>query len=383
MALRFLELTASRIRALEAGKTLMEHGIAVTRTAKGDLSWRVNIMVDGKRYNRSVGKESEGVTRTQAERLIEKFRTEAREGRLNLPKGRKTALGFGEAADDYIKGLTAEGGRIIARKAQHINARLKPHFSQYRLDSVPDAAVTTFIKMRLDEGARASSVNRELATLSHLFRSACRWKWITRDKVPTIPKQKEGNGRIIALSPAQCSKLIAAAANDQDEDLLLFVLICLQTSMRHGEARRLQWQHFDEHRKCFHIPEAKAGERDQPLPDDLVKVLKAEQFRRNVTCGYLFEGGPGSKSGYRHTFRKAFRRAVESAGLDPDKVTPHVMRHTAITALVKANVDLPTIQRVSGHKTLSMVLRYTHVDSVHVNQAVNNLSALARTAQAS
>ncbi len=34
------------------------------------------------------------------------------------------------------------------------------------------------------------------------------------------------------------------------------------------------------------------------------------------------------------------------------------MRHTAITRLVKAGVDLPTIQRISGHKTLAMVLRY-------------------------
>ena len=67
---------------------------------------------------------------------------------------------------------------------------------------------------------------------------------------------------------------------------------------------------------------------------------------------------------------KPFRRAVIEAGLDPQLVTPHVMRHTAITNLVQAGVDLPTIQAISGHKTLAMVLRYTHVHGTHVDRAI-------------
>ena len=58
---------------------------------------------------------------------------------------------------------------------------------------------------------------------------------------------------------------------------------------------------------------------------------------------------------------RPFRDAVTRAGLDPALITPHVMRHTAITKLVQAGVDLPTVQRISGHKTLTMVLRYAHV----------------------
>jgi hypothetical protein len=49
------------------------------------------------------------------------------------------------------------------------------------------------------------------------------------------------------------------------------------------------------------------------------------------------------------------------------------MRHTAITRLVKAGVDLPTIQRISGHKTLAMVLRYTHIYGEHLDEAVAKL----------
>ena len=80
---------------------------------------------------------------------------------------------------------------------------------------------------------------------------------------------------------------------------------------------------------------------------------------------------PGqSKSGHRTNMARPFARAVVRAGLDPDKVTPHTMRHTAITRLVKAGVDLPTIQKISGHKTLSMVLRYVHIHGEHVDAAI-------------
>ncbi|MDP6270090.1 MAG: tyrosine-type recombinase/integrase, partial [Alphaproteobacteria bacterium] len=68
-----------------------------------------------------------------------------------------------------------------------------------------------------------------------------------------------------------------------------------------------------------------------------------------------------------------FRRAAIAAGFDPNVVTPHVMRHTAITRLVQAGVDLPTIQKISGHKTLAMVLRYTHVHGQHIDRAISAL----------
>jgi hypothetical protein len=52
------------------------------------------------------------------------------------------------------------------------------------------------------------------------------------------------------------------------------------------------------------------------------------------------------------------------------------MRHTAITNLVQAGVDLPTIKRISGHKTLAMVERYAHVHGQHIDQAIR---AIGRT----
>jgi hypothetical protein len=73
-------------------------------------------MVDGTRIHRVIGKDSEGVTRTQCEEFIERSKSEARAGRLSLPKGRKLALGFGAAGDNYIKRLEDGARTNIAIK---------------------------------------------------------------------------------------------------------------------------------------------------------------------------------------------------------------------------------------------------------------------------
>jgi Phage integrase family len=44
-----------------------------------------------------------------------------------------------------------------------------------------------------------------------------------------------------------------------------------------------------------------------------------------------------------------------------------------VTHLVQAGVDLPTVQRISGHKTLSMVARYAHQNGAHLQQAMSKL----------
>jgi site-specific recombinase XerD len=71
--------------------------------------------------------------------------------------------------------------------------------------------------------------------------------------------------------------------------------------------------------------------------------------------------------------RSPFSRVVKAAGLDPKQVVPHTLRHTAITHLVQSGVDLPTVKRISGHKTLIMVERYSHQNGDHIQAAMDKL----------
>lgn len=376
MAIRFSKLTRPAIKALETGQSLFEHGITAKRLANGDTTYSVNVMVDGQRIHRTIGRSSDGVTRQQAEDAIEAFRTKARESRLNLPTGRKLHRTLSDAADEYIERLEATDGKNIAVKKRQLRLHLKPKLGAYRLDQLTEFGLKKYRQERLTSGATAATVNREMATLSHLLRSAADWKWIKRDDVPPIPMQKERQKSITVLTDEQSDALIKAAIGDQDAYVWLFVAFGLNAAMRHREILKVRYDHIDFVNRRIFIPDAKAGEREQPITAALGEVLKMQQKAEKDKSGWVFptRNAKQSKAGHRTNMARPFLRSVVRAKLDPDKVTPHTMRHTAITRLVKAKVDLPTIQRISGHKTLAMVLRYTHVHGDHIDVAIHAIN---------
>jgi integrase len=208
--------------------------------------------------------------------------------------------------------------------------------------------------------------------LSQLFYLAVDWKWI--EKLPLrIGKHllPESEGRIVALNDAECSALMESALASNHPDLWLFVAFGLNTAMRHGEILDARWENLDLANRRLFIPRAKAGPREQPITTELARILEQERAGREDQQGWIFPSPHRDTAGGRRgNLRRPFYKAVAAAGLDPTVVTPHCMRHTAITKLVQAGVDLPTIQRISGHKTMGLVLRYTHVHGSHIDRGI-------------
>lgn len=379
MAIRFSKLTRPAIRTLGHGKTISEHGITFRRDANGDGVFSVNIMVDRRRIHRVIGRESEGVTRQQAEDFIAQARTDARRHRLELPQGRKTPLSFEEAADRYVQRLRDSDGKNIHTKERQLRQHLVPFLAVKPLSAIESFDVERYKKARRSEGAAKATVNRELATLSHLLNQAVEWKWI-KSKSVKIARFKEDNQRIVYLTDDQCVALLEAAASDHNENVHAFVMVGLHAGMRHAEILAIRREDVDVGKRLIWVPQAKAGSREQPITRELAEYLGRRMDMLPPGCAWLFPS-PGSATGHVHTIRKAFRRSVQRAGLDPDQITPHTLRHTAVTHLVQAGVDLPTVQRISGHKTLSMVARYAHQSGSHIEAAMDRLEGrVSRTA---
>jgi integrase len=217
------------------------------------------------------------------------------------------------------------------------------------------------------------TVNRELATLSHLFAQALEWKWLNTAK-PKMKRLKEGSGRILYLTSDQAQKFQEAAKASDCAQLYPFVFIALQTSMRMSEVLSIAKEDIDLERMKIHIPKAKAGARDQPITEDVAVFLKKYLVESVPAASeWMFPAVKKSVSGHTMTVTKPFRAAALAAGLDPVQVVRHTLRHTAISHLVQAGVDLPTVKRISGHKTLQMVERYAHQDGEHIQAAMQKL----------
>ncbi|MGH8627573.1 MAG: tyrosine-type recombinase/integrase, partial [Gammaproteobacteria bacterium] len=301
---------------------------------------------------------------------IERARTDARHGRLNLPKRRKVVLGFAQAGQDYLAKLEEEDGKDIVKKRYRLKEHLVPFFGDKPLAKVETFHVDGYKKARLEAGAAAGSVNRELATLSHLFTKSVEWKWVDH-KPAVIKRLKEDKGRIVYLMTDQASRLLEAAKHDQCWKVYPFIVIGLETAMRRMEILSIRLEYIDLQKQVIYVPQAKAGAREQPITEHLAEFLKGYVEAAEPGQVWLFPAS--SASGHTVSIEKAFRRVVAAAGLDPKEVVRHTLRHTAITHLVQSGVDLPTVQRISGHKTMQMVVRYSHQSGEHIRAAMTKL----------
>lgn len=388
MSKTFTKLTRPAMRKLATGNKLNEHGITFERQANSDGLFSVNVMVDGQRIHRVIGRESDGTTRTQAEEFIDKARQDAKAGRLNLPTGRKLALTFLEAAEKYLVKLAQEDGKDLKMKGYRLKMHLTPFFSETQLAKITTFDVERYKKHRASEAVvhqngpggkpsqggatKPATINRELAALSHLFSKAVEWGWVDH-RPATIKRLKEHSGRITYLTVEQIERLLQMAKGDQNRQIHPFIKIGVDTSMRKTEILSIRREHINLQQLVIYIPKAKAGAREQPITADLGEYLTDYVATLRPGDQWLFPS-PGAKEGRTVTLDKPFRRCVLAAGLDVKQVVRHTLRHTAITHLVQAGVDLPTVKRISGHKNLSMVERYSHQNGAHIQTAMDKLS---------
>jgi integrase len=375
MSKTFTILTRSNMRQLQAGDKLQEHGIIFTRLPNGNGRFSVCITVDGQRIHRVIGTETDGTTREQAWEFINRSRIKAKEQRLNLPKGRKTYLRFQEAANRYLERMVTD--KDIKHKSRRLRLHLLPFFRSFSLNRISTLDVETYKQKRLKQPLKGrrkgltskASINRELAVLSHLLNRAVDWGWL--DKLPCqIKKFSEEKGRIDYLTREEIRALLAAAAEDSNRHIYPYIFIALHTGMRHSEILSLRKEDIDCQKLIIYIKQAKAGAREQPMSGELAAFLEA--FIANLESEYLFPS-ERSSTGHLQEIRKPFTRVVKRAGLDETRVVRHTLRHTVITHLVQAGVDLPTVKRISGHRTLSMVERYAHQNSDHIQAAFSRL----------
>ena len=173
-----------------------------------------------------------------------------------------------------------------------------------------------------------------------------------------------------------------------------FCLIALSTGMRRGEIIGLMWEDIDfdaqkihvRHNKSFlvntddapvtEMPKTEAGRRTLPMSDQLTKHLlevKAESTSDYVLCKR--NGDSLSKTSFRalwgivnaRTAGKGHTKRALGESYGKIKVTldfdshPHQLRHTYITQLFEAGLDVKQVQYLAGHASPEMTLRvYTH-----------------------
>jgi site-specific recombinase XerD len=176
----------------------------------------------------------------------------------------------------------------------------------------------------------------------------------------TIPGPRQRSKLPEILSREEVQRLLAAARDGQPRALLMTTYAA---GLRVSEAVHLKVTDLDATRQTIRVEQGKGAiDRYTVLPPSLVTALRA-YWRRARPAGWLF---PARKGDHpltvwcaQHAFYDAKRRAQirKRGGI-------HSLRHCFATHLLEAGVDLPTIQRLLGHRSLQTTSRYLHLAEV-------------------
>ncbi len=126
----------------------------------------------------------------------------------------------------------------------------------------------------------------------------------------------------------------------------------------------------------YTILKGKGGrERLVPVSDRARLAVTAWRKARGEAAGYLFPSGTKHLSRVR-LFQLLRGLAVE-AGIPPDRISPHVLRHAFATHLLEGGADLRALQMMLGHADIATTEIYTHVDTARLVELVTTRHPLA------
>lgn len=221
-------------------------------------------------------------------------------------------------------------------------------------------------------GCSPATVVRYLAVLSHAFTVAMKeWQWVESNPLYRVTRPKEPRGRVRFLDNLERERLLTACRESSNPDLYTAVILALSTGCRRGELMTLTWDQVDLERGAITLHETKNGERRTlPLAGSALELMQARKSARYLVTPLVFPSRvhPHLPVDLRQPWEAALKRA---------EITDfrwHDLRHTAASYLAMSGASLAEIAEVLGHRTLSMVKRYTHLSHDHTAAVVARMN---------
>lgn len=253
--------------------------------------------------------------------------------------------------------LTRYSDEYLPRLAQQKRERNRIAFFQKRalasrfLASIRGKDIADFIKEREQEGAGANTIRLDLALLSRLFEvAATDWGMESlSNPVRKVNKPKLPGGRTRRLEGDEEERLLEHCSIGFGR----LVRFALETAMRREEISRLSWDNVDVKKRSAHLPKTKNGEaRSVPLSPAALAIL-AEISAEQENKASVFGMSPDS-------ITQAMEKARKNADLTD--LHFHDLRHEAISRFFEnTDLDVMEIRSITGHKTMQMLARYTHL----------------------
>ncbi len=277
-----------------------------------------------------------------------------------------TLAAYGRDLADAESALTSDGGLMQA----------------------PAEAVEAWFADLSRRGLSAATAARRRSSVRQFYRFALAEGWRADDPSRRLDAPRQGRPLPKSLSRDEIDRLLAAAAaRDAAAGLRLVALVemAYASGLRVSELLGLKVEAVRRD-PAYLIVRGKGGkERLAPLNPAARTALKAWLTARDARrkpetpdSPWLFPSSGRSGHLTPRRFAQLLDEAAVAAGLDPARVSPHVLRHAFATHLLEGGADLRVVQTLLGHTDIATTQIYTHVATDRLAQVVQQNHPLAR-----
>lgn len=252
--------------------------------------------------------------------------------------------------DRYLREVTP-GKRHNRQEVSRLGIWAKRPVAKRFMSAIRGRDVAEVIQDMEAEGKAPNTIRLHLAVLSHLFKVA-RTEWgmeSLTNPVELVRKPRLPQGRNRRLVGDEETRLLAAcdAMNPELGDIVRFAI---ETAMRQGEIMSMTWSMLNLPGHHVHLDKTKNDvTRDVPLSSTAERILAGLPRRLDGQIWTYTQEG----------MRTSYNKALVHAGIEG--LTFHDLRHEATSRLFEKGFNPMEVSAITGHKTLQMLKRYTHL----------------------
>jgi integrase len=258
-----------------------------------------------------------------------------------------------------------------------LKIHIKPFFANIKLSSITPEIVQNWVMQLSKKGYNNSTINLNIAALKVMMKEAARQKLINSNPMEKVKKLVAHNKEVQILKNEEVKKLFPADWKDfwDSYEVYLINKLAACTGMRLSEIIGLQSGYvMKDHihvcrqysRKYGIRPLKTKDSRNIPITSALHSELSI--FLKSNGKDFIFSKPGTNESISRKKLYRETGKAFDRIGINREErrkrgLALHHWRHFLNTALLMANVSTLKVQKVTGHKSLSMTMHYTHFDS--------------------
>ena len=291
---------------------------------------------------------------------------------------------IGDFLDMQASELGAAGNTLAAYR---LDLEQFAEFYGRDMTTAGEKDIQTFIRDLSARGYAPTSISRKISALNDFFKFLLSEKEIDANPMINIMSPKKGRRLPKFLTREEVDLMIEAAEHNPDarhKRTAAMLKLMYACGLRVSELVCLPLNCINFDRRQIIVKGKGSKERIVPVAEAALKEILAylpvrESLLKGKEKSFLF---PSSSAAGGHITRDGFFKNLKNlavlAGIPPEKISPHVLRHSFATHLLNRDVDLRSLQKMLGHEDISTTEIYTHILSDELLQEVQNKHPLAQ-----